>query len=144
MGDGQVRRADRPASPGSLVGQWRWLERRYPGHALLVQVGNQWECAAGPLAARTTRRPGLAPTQTLAPQRLPALRRWLTRTGQPWVQMTENGHLPGGLKRRQVCALWPGPDLFAAEAASTNTPPAPRTVGAASAANAHCGAIPLI
>ena len=119
VGEAQVRRADRPASPGTLASQWRWLERRYPGHALLVQVGNQWECAAGPQAARTTCRPGLPPTQTLIPQHMPALRRWLTRTGQPWVQVTENGHLPGGLKRRQVCALWPGPDRFAAEAAPT-------------------------
>ena len=119
VGEAQVRRADRPASPGTLASQWRWLERRYPGHALLVQVGNQWECAAGPQAARTTCRPGLPPTQTLIPQHMPALRRWLTRTGQPWVQVTENGHLPGGLKRRQVCALWPSPDPFAVRPAPT-------------------------
>ena len=107
-GTARLRRADQPAAARSLASQWRWLQKNYPGHALLVQVGTHWECAAGPLAGGATRRPGLPPTHTVPAARLPALRRQLMRAGQPWVEMAESGHLRNGRKRRQVQAVWSG------------------------------------
>lgn len=107
-GTARLRRADQPAAARSLASQWRWLQKNYPGHALLVQVGTHWECAAGPLAGGATRCPGLPPTHTVPAARLPALRRQLMRAGQPWVEMAESGHLRNGRKRRQVQAVWSG------------------------------------
>lgn len=117
----RLHRTDRPGSAQSLADQWRWLQWRYPGYVLLVQVGACWECSAGPDRARSTRRPGLPPTQTVRAQHLPALRRKLTRSGLPWVEMVEHGRLHGGLKRRQVQAVGPGGTAAAAPQAAAGT-----------------------
>ena len=120
LGDGRLRRADRPASVSSLASQWRYFHQRYPGHALLMQVGNRWECALPePIAARTLReeragggaglsqRPGLPPTRALSANQLRVLKRRLIQAGQPWCEVAENGYLRGGTKRRQLRAIWP-------------------------------------
>jgi hypothetical protein len=60
---------------------------RYPNHALLVQVGSCWECAAGPLATRRTQRRGLPPTASLPAWRVPALRRCLRKQRLPWCEV---------------------------------------------------------
>lgn len=127
LGDGRLARVDRPARVASLAGQWRWFHRRYPNHVLLMQVGNRWECAVGAAAAAPTanRRPGLPPTLALPLDRVRALKRALTRAGRPWCEVAENGTLKGGLKRRQVVALWPAPPVpgpsIAAAAAPTSS-----------------------
>lgn len=120
LGDGRLRRADRPASVSSLASQWRYFRKRYPDHALLMQVGNRWECALPePIAARTLRegmagggaglsqRPGLPPTRALSANQLRVLKRRLIQAGQPWCEVAENGYLRGGTKRRQLRAVWP-------------------------------------
>ena len=38
---------------------------------------------------------------------LPAHKRRLIHAGLPWCEVAEHGFLRGGLKRRQLCALWP-------------------------------------
>ena len=102
---GTLHRIDRPAHAPTLARQWHWFARRYPGYILLVQVGNQWECSAGCGREPATRRPGLPPTHTLNGRHIPALQRALTRAGQPWVAMAENGCQRNGRKQRQLCAV---------------------------------------
>ncbi len=95
-----------------------------PHSALFVGADSaanaHWECAAGPQAARTTRRPGLPPTHTVPAAGLPALRRQLMRAGQPWVEMVESGHLRNGRKRRQVQTVWGGRPTVQAQDAPTH------------------------
>ena len=117
---GALHRVDRPAHAPTLVRQWRWFARRYPGHALLVQVGSQWECSALCGLAPTTRRPGLPPTHTLGSRHVPALQRALIRAGQPWIAVAESGWQRNGRKQRQLCALWPAPAHTANTADTAN------------------------
>jgi hypothetical protein len=113
----RLKRVDRPAQVTSLGSQWRYFRRRYPDHALLMQVGNRWECQAAPggkLPAAFRRaanicpaRPGLPDTFSVAARSVPALKQALTRQRQPWCEAGENGYLKGGFKRRQIIAVWP-------------------------------------
>lgn len=98
----RLRRVDRPAGVTSLASQWRYFRRRYPGHVVMMQVGNRWECQAPegdelPLAFRRApgHRPGLPATSCLAFGQLATLKRALTRQGRPWCEVAENGHLRG-------------------------------------------------
>ncbi|MBI4740916.1 MAG: RNA-directed DNA polymerase [Betaproteobacteria bacterium] len=112
----RLKRVDRPPQVTSLGSQWRYFRQRYPAHVLLVQVGNRWECQAPPGAglppafrrtAHPGRRPGLPETLSVAARLVPALKRALTRSRQPWCEAGENGYLKGGFKRRQIVAVWP-------------------------------------
>jgi hypothetical protein len=113
----RLKRIDRPAQVTSLGCQWRYFRRRYPHHALLMQVGNRWECQAAPgaeLPAAFRRvqnirpaRPGLPETLSIAARCVPALKQALTRRRQSWCEASENGYLKGGFKRRQIIAVWP-------------------------------------
>ncbi|WOO31812.1 RNA-directed DNA polymerase [Diaphorobacter limosus] len=109
--DGALQRVDGPAQAPTLARQWRWFARRYPGHALLVQVGSRWECSALAGLPPSTRRPGLPPTHSLHPRDLPALQRRLSAAGQPWLAVAEAGHQHSGRKRRQLCAIGPASAL---------------------------------
>ena len=111
-----VHRCDGVRGVASLAGQWRGLRRRHPRHALLMQVGTQWECTAPrghslPQAFCHTacRRPGLHGAWTLPARQVAALQAALRRSGQPWCEVVEHGWLRGGLKHRQVRAVWPAP-----------------------------------
>ncbi|MBK7001889.1 MAG: RNA-directed DNA polymerase [Rhodoferax sp.] len=112
--DGTLQRVDRPGIVTSLVSQWTFFRARYPQHVLLVQVGNRWECQ-GPLGneipstflRQNAQRRGLPQTWAVSAAQVPALKRQLTRKGQSWCEVCENGYLQGGMKRRQLVALWP-------------------------------------
>ncbi len=115
VGKGGLKRVDRPGRVNSLASQWRYFRARYPHHLLLVQVGNRWECqgpndaliASGFQALPSTRY-GLPPTWAVCAARGPALKRLLTRRGQPWCEVCENAWIKGGKKKqRQLVALWP-------------------------------------
>ncbi|MFA7607550.1 MAG: reverse transcriptase domain-containing protein [Rhodocyclaceae bacterium] len=151
LGDGRLRRVDRPASVSSLASQWRYFRKRYPGHALLMQVGNRWECAPSPRspdeAQRTpgpsrvagsapripacglhpcdgmahVQRPGLPLTYPVSAADLPTLKRRLIRAGLPWCEVVEHGHLRGGMKCRQLRAVWPATPAPPPSSASTPT-----------------------
>lgn len=136
--DGRLVRVDRPGVVTSLASQWTYFRARYPDHVLLMQVGNRWECQGlvasamvAAFCANRATRPGLPQTWSLGAAQVPALKRWLTRSRQPWCEVCENGYLEGGKKRRQLVALWPllpvGPAAMAAKSAVTpsiqeNTP----------------------
>jgi hypothetical protein len=113
------QRVDRPLAVNGLADQWRYFAERYPGHVLMMQVGNRWECfdvgaaaaandAIAPSGAPTKpTRHGLPPTVAFPFAAMARLKRTLSRQGRPWCEIAEAGHLPGGLKRRQLVALWP-------------------------------------
>jgi len=114
FGDGQLQRIDRPAQVSSLASQWRYFRRCYPGYVLMMQVGNRWECAAPqggeiPRAYRLVhiQRTGMLPIWAVHVRAINGLKRALMRQGQAWCEIVENGYLKGGMKRRQLIALWP-------------------------------------
>ena len=106
---GTLKRRDRPCHPSTLPEQWRWFRYRYPHHVLMMQVGREWKCSHDPgSGAATQRRYGLPPTQNnLRRHQLLQLQRTLTKTGQPWLVVMENGYQRNGRKQRQLGALSP-------------------------------------
>lgn len=101
------QRIDQPQASNNLADQWRYFAKRYPSHVLMMQVGNRWECNGGTAAVASATRPGLPPTVALPLAAVRQLMRCLTRAGRPWCEIAEAGYLSGGLKRRQLAALWP-------------------------------------
>lgn len=108
-----LKRCDRPGHEVTLPQQWHWFARRYPGYALMMQVGYEWECSHGPMRARMHQRPGLPPTYCLRAQQVPALQRQLTRAGQAWLTISEYGYQHNRRKQRQLTAAWPQQPVLA-------------------------------
>lgn len=112
----RLQRTDRPSGVTSLTSQWRYFARRYPGHVVLIQVGNRLE-TYGDMArwmvdhvgARPVTRVGLGTGSAWPVARGAWLRRRLRRQCLPYCQVVEDGYLPGGLKRRVLRWLYSPP-----------------------------------
>ena len=104
-----------PPAVSGLRGQWRWFVRQWPQALVLVQTGHRFELydrqaqvlaqSLGAPLDSVPRRP-FAATLSLPLERLRGLRRHLRRQGVPHLFVAEEGHLPGGLKRRVVRLAW--------------------------------------
>lgn len=104
-----------PRGLASLGGQWRALRRQFRPGLVLMQVGRCWELHGGDQAGlpaallrrgQPLERPGLG-TGWSWPLRLgPALERYWRAQGQGYAVVAEEGHLPGGLKRRLLRRLY--------------------------------------
>lgn len=110
----RLRRIDRPAGVTSLASQWRYFQRRYPEHVILLQVGNRLEIHgearrffAGHMAARPVSRPGIGDGLSFPVGSGRRLRQELRRRRMPFCQVVEDGWLKGGMKRRVLGRLYP-------------------------------------
>ncbi|MFW2133992.1 RNA-directed DNA polymerase [Ectothiorhodospira haloalkaliphila] len=104
-----------PPAVSGLRGQWRWFIRQWPGALVLVQTGHRFEVynhQAEDIAQRlhtpldTVPRRAFASTLSRPLKHLKGLRRHLRRQGVPHLFVAEEGHLPGGLKRRVLRLAW--------------------------------------
>ncbi|CAK0750009.1 RNA-directed DNA polymerase [Gammaproteobacteria bacterium] len=115
--DGQMIPRWEPPSVSSLRGQWRWFKHRFPNALIFIQVGNCLE-VHGQDAKRiaTLENHGGKPVQrpfftesgwSWPLARAANLTRRLNRLGWSRVDVSEEGWLKGGMKRR-VLRRWAG------------------------------------
>jgi RNA-directed DNA polymerase len=104
-----LRWVDRPAGVTSLASQWRYFRRRYPGHLLLLHVGQRlemWGAQGDALSlsagSSPVQRPGLGSGLAWPVSRGAVLRRSLRRRGRAFCQIFEDGYLRSGMKRRSL------------------------------------------
>ena len=124
-----LRRVDRPSGVTSLASQWRYFRRRYPGHLLLLHVGQCLEvCGAQggglwlPAGGAPVERPGLGNGLAWPVAGGAGLRRALRRRGQPFCQIVEDGYLHGGMKQRSLRWVYTPPDSGAAVGMTASSP----------------------
>jgi hypothetical protein len=104
----------RPVMVTSLRSQWRFFQRQWPAHLLLVQVGKRLEvfnqhvetvarlCG---LARPGSPRQGFVATLSLPWRARDQVMRRLRRSGQPYGLISEEGYLRSGMKRRSLTIL---------------------------------------
>jgi hypothetical protein len=104
-----------PRGIASLGGQWRALRRRFRPGLVLMQVGRCWELHGGDQAGlpaallrrgQPVKRPGLGAGWSFPLRVGPALEGFWRAQGQGYAVVAEEGHLPGGLKRRLLRRLY--------------------------------------
>ena len=110
-----LRRRWLPPAVSGLRGQWRWFAEQWPDAVVLLQTGHRFEVydrQAQALARWLNAPLDLVPrcpfstTLSWPLKALRGLRCDLRRAGVAHLFVAEEGHLPGGLKRRVLRLAW--------------------------------------